>query len=222
MKHKALVLLGFIFVISQTSLTALAATISVPGDAPDIQQALSLAKVGDRVELSPGIYFENNLVVPEGIFLAGTGSLPGDVVIDGGQTGRILHCESLLQSTSIENITFSNGSAFGPSSYDQSGGAIYAGNSSLKISNCIFSGNEADSHGGAIRSTIPQSLLLIAYSWATAPPTAAAEPWTAVMIPPPDPELRLRREHCCLGRGPFLPGQLLSHGLGQPVQKQLR
>lgn len=159
MKHKALVLLGFIFVISQTSLTALAATISVPGDAPDIQQALSLAKVGDRVELSPGIYFENNLVVPEGIFLAGTGSLPGDVVIDGGQTGRILHCESLLQSTSIENITFSNGSAFGPSSYDQSGGAIYAGNSSLKISNCIFSGNEADSHGGAIR--INNSSILI-------------------------------------------------------------
>jgi predicted outer membrane repeat protein len=152
MKDKALIALGFIFVLSQTPLIAEAGTISVPGDVSDLRSALESAVPGDRVELSPGVYFEKNLVMPEGIALVGLGDLPGDVVIDAGFSGRILLCEGITQATYIENITFTQGRAEGPSSYDQSGGAIYASNSSLRISNCVFSKNEAGSHGGAIRS----------------------------------------------------------------------
>ena len=73
--------------------------------------------------------------------------------------GRIILCESITQSSHIENLTLANGRASGASSYDQSGGALLSSNSNLRLSKCIFSGNEADSHGGAIRCN--NSTLLI-------------------------------------------------------------
>ncbi len=151
MTCKTLTALGFIFVLSQTPLTANADTFSVPGDFPSIRSALESVQAGDRVEVAPGVYSENDLILPEGIILIGMGAQPGDVVIDGGQGGRLILCESIVQSSFIENLTLTNGLAAGPSSYDQSGGALLSSNSSLRISNCVFSSNEADSHGGAVR-----------------------------------------------------------------------
>jgi predicted outer membrane repeat protein len=151
MTGKALIALGFIFVLSQTPLSAQAETFSVPGDFSTIKSALVSVSSGDRIEVSPGVYTEYGLILPEGITLVGMGAEPGDVIIDGDQKGRIILCESIIQSSYIDNLTLANGLATGASSYDQSGGAVLSSNSTLRISNCIFSNNQADSHGGAIR-----------------------------------------------------------------------
>jgi len=151
MTCKVFTALGFIFVLSQTPLTAHADTFSVPGDHPTIQAAFESAQLGDRIEIAAGVYPENNLILPEGVVVIGMGANPEDVIIDGHNIGRLILCESLGQSSLIENLTLANGRAAGPSSYDQSGGALLSSNSSLRLSNCIFRNNEADSHGGAIR-----------------------------------------------------------------------
>ena len=151
MTGKVLITLGFIFVLSQSPLTAGAETISVPGDHSSIQSAIDTALPGDRVELAPGVYHEHGLILPPGIILIGMGSEPGDVVIDGQGLGRLILCESIGKSSFIENITLANGFASGASSYDQSGGALLSSNSILRLTNCIFTGNQADSHGGALR-----------------------------------------------------------------------
>jgi len=131
MTGKALIALGFILVLSQTPLIAHADTILVPGDYATIRAALESSQSGDRIEVSPGVYSENNLLMPENIVLIGMGLQPADVVIDGGGLGRIILCESIIQSSFIENLTLANGRASGSSSYDQSGGALLSSNSSL-------------------------------------------------------------------------------------------
>jgi len=138
---------------------AVAATLNVPNEHPDLESALQAALVGDIVEIAPGIYVENNLRVPAGITITGTGAGPGDVVIDAEGGGRILLLEGLEQLTSIRNITFKNGRASGDNSYDQSGGAIFCSNSQAELLNCDFIANEADSHGGAVRCSNSSPLI---------------------------------------------------------------
>ena len=130
---------------------ATGATLAVPADFSSISAAFEASQPGDRVEISPGIYFENHLTLPNGISMIGVGADPGDVVINGRGTGRILLAESLDRTTLVMNLTFANGRAAGHTSYDRSGGAIFCSNSTLRITNCIFEGNVSDGHGGAIR-----------------------------------------------------------------------
>lgn len=151
MNGKALITLGFILVLSQTPLTSQAETFSVPHDYSSIRAALESVQSGDRIEISPGVYEEYDLVMPENVSLVGMGENPGAVVIDGGGQGRILLCESNLQMSYMENLTLANGRASGPTSYDQSGGALLVSNSVLRLFKCAFTGNQADSHGGALR-----------------------------------------------------------------------
>jgi hypothetical protein len=159
MNCKALIALGFIFVLSQTPLTTQAETFSVPYDFPDLRTAFASVASGDRIELSPGVYTEHGLVIPENISLLGMGSHPGEVVIDGAGQGRIILAESNLQTSYIENLTLANGRATGSTSYDQSGGALMVSNSVLRLFKVHFLDNQADSHGGALRSN--NSSLLI-------------------------------------------------------------
>jgi hypothetical protein len=128
-----------------------AATLNVPSRYNSVAAALAEAVSGDIIEIAPGLYQENNLAVPEGVTLAGTGVKPQDVMIDGGRQGRIMILEGLTETVTIRNLLFMNGLAQGPSTYDQSGGAIFVSNSQVRIENCVFSANNADAHGGAIR-----------------------------------------------------------------------
>ncbi len=128
-----------------------AETFTVPGDYSTIAEAFAAARSGDRVEVAPGLYPETHLILPSGVVFVGTGTSPEQVIIDGQGRGRILLAESLDQATIIANISFINGHAAGYASYERSGGAIFCSNSSLRISNCIFTGNISDGHGGAIR-----------------------------------------------------------------------
>lgn len=128
-----------------------AAVRAVPGEYSSIADAFEACRSGDRVEVAPGVYTENHLVLPNGVALVGTGSGPADVTIDGAGRGRILLAEGLDESTLVANITFINGRASGHISYERSGGAIFCSNSTLRITNCVFLDNLSDGHGGAIR-----------------------------------------------------------------------
>ena len=130
---------------------ARAATIAVPADHPSLAEAFEAARFGDSIEVSPGLYTENLLVLPGGVSLIGVGRGPEDVIIDGGTRERILLAEGVSAASEVANITFINGRATGHTSYERSGGAIFCSNSSLSISNCVFKDNTSDGHGGAIR-----------------------------------------------------------------------
>ncbi len=130
---------------------AMAATLAVPAQHPTLAAALENAGSGDEIQLAPGTYLESGLAVPAGVTISGIGTKPQDVVINGLAKGRIFLLESTTDTVKIRNITFINGRASGQTSYDQSGGAILISNSNVRIENCVFSANVADSHGGAIR-----------------------------------------------------------------------
>ena len=83
-----------------------AAILGVPGQFPTVEAALAVAGKGDIVKLAPGTYPEHDLVVPAGVTIAGTGSRPEDVVLDGEGQGRIMLLESLSEMVTLRNISF--------------------------------------------------------------------------------------------------------------------
>lgn len=143
------VMIGICLTIFGTGVQA--AILDVPGQFPTVEAALAVAGQGDIVKLAPGTYLEHDLVVPAGVTIAGTGSIPEEVVLDGEGLGRIMLLESLSEQVTLRNISFTGGHASGPTSYDSSGGAVFISNSRALLENCLFSANTADSHGGAIR-----------------------------------------------------------------------
>ncbi len=142
---------------------ALGTILDVPHDFSTIESALHQAESGDQISIAPGQYFEYDLVVPSGVIVSGTGATPEQVVIDAQAQGRIMICESLDETTLIQNITFINGAARGGAVYDKSGGAILLNNSNLRLFNCRFINNSADGHGGALRFTHASPQLLNCY-----------------------------------------------------------
>lgn len=141
--------LSFALVASATH----AATLNVPGDHSTIAAALAAAQQGDRIEIAPGTYPEHDLALPEGIMVVGMGAFPDEVVLDARGLGRVFLAESIGQASTIRNLTLTGGRAEGPTSYDQSGGALLVNNSFLQVQWCLFLGNSAEAHGGAIRAT---------------------------------------------------------------------
>ena len=135
---------------------AFGADLNVPEEYPTIEGALNSSVAGDLINISPGIYYEFDLTLPDGVTIAGMGDGPEDVVLNAQGQGRILLCEGLTTGI-VRGITFTNGAATGMSSYDQSGGAILINNcnsddnSIFRIINCRFINNSAEEHGGAIR-----------------------------------------------------------------------
>ncbi len=130
---------------------AKAATLRVPQQYSSLESALVNVQTGDVILVEPGVYYEAGLILSQGISIVGAGSHPYEVIIDAEHLDRIMLAEGLQGETVIENMTFRHGKASGATSYDQSGGAIFCSNSMLRITNCKFLENEADSHGGAIR-----------------------------------------------------------------------
>lgn len=131
--------------------TALGAVIEVPRDHHDVVTAVAAARPGDVIEIRPGVYPTAGLFVPPGVTLRGLGNDAADVVLDGGQRGRILTARHLTSPVTIQNLTFRNGRADGESVNLQSGGALFIVNSEVIVQNCNFTGNSAAAHGGAVR-----------------------------------------------------------------------
>jgi len=125
-----------------------AGTIHVPGDYPNIYQAVAVAIDGDVIEVAAGTYLGSYLS-PQGKSITISGELHEDgtpaVILDGQQSGAVLWCyhgEDTL--TVFRNLILTNGS-----SYYGGGLSCYDG-SSPALENCIFRDNMGTIEGGGV------------------------------------------------------------------------
>ena len=132
-------------------------TLRVPSQFPTIQRAIDAAVDGDVVRLQAGIYqpFATIDTLGKGITIqgeVGPGSTPL-VTIDGRDSITPLQCTSGEgPDTLFENLIISNGR-----STQEGGGMLITNGSSPTLFNCVFSGNFAECHGGAVASITPSA-----------------------------------------------------------------
>ncbi len=129
--------------------TGIAESFYVPQDFATIGSALAWATYGDVIFVSGGTYYEHDLVVGNGVKIAG--QFDRSVIIDAQGNGRVMLCEGSDSNTIIHGLTLIGGRADGSTSYDSSGGGLMCSNSTPWIINCSFIDNEATAHGGGIR-----------------------------------------------------------------------
>lgn len=139
---------GLLLVACLCSSTSFATTHLVPDRYPTIQAGVEAAAPGDTVLVQCGTYYEFDIVMQSGVTLRGEGP-PDCVVIDAQQQGRILTCEEVDSSTTIEALSFINGIG------DRGGGIYVFRSSSPMIKDCRFidnieNGNSIPSAGGGI------------------------------------------------------------------------
>lgn len=140
---------------------AMAATIRVPADQPDIGSAINAAAESDTVLVSPGTYtgagnkdlnFNGKEITLRG--LAGA----AETVIDCEGSGRgFVFRSSEGPNAIVEGFTVTNGLATG--SNNDKGGAVYlwsqqsSGGAQPTLRDCVFTGCRATSYGGGIYGT---------------------------------------------------------------------
>lgn len=132
--------------------TSMGADWYVPDQRATISAALNSSQAGDRVLLRPGVYSEFGIALKAGVTLLGLGNTPEDVVIDGGNQGRVLRAINLASAAYLTNLTISNGNAFGATYVDGSGGGLLARDSDLVFTKVSFKANRATASGGAVRA----------------------------------------------------------------------
>jgi hypothetical protein len=118
-------------------------TWAVPADAPTIQAAIDFARAYDTVSIDCGTYYEHDLVLKPGMSLESASGEADCVTIDAGGLGRVLRCYDSGPDASIAGITFTGGSA-------DYGGAVMFTDSSLELTRCLFTDNEAEHGGGGV------------------------------------------------------------------------
>jgi len=99
-----LLLASTIISISFYILPVSAKTLRVPQNYPTIQAAVDVAKRGDEIEVSPGVYYEN-VVIDQEILLVGLDK--DTTIIDGRQVGNVIHVQ--VDSVTITGLTIRNG-----------------------------------------------------------------------------------------------------------------
>lgn len=112
------------------------------GDFLTIGSALAVAQPGETLLVSPGNYYETELVLPPGVSIVGDTDIVTLVVLDAQGVGTILTCQDLPDGSMLKNLMFTNA---GDS-------AVNLSNSSLEIENCFFELNHSDASGGAINA----------------------------------------------------------------------
>ncbi|NNE43558.1 MAG: right-handed parallel beta-helix repeat-containing protein [Gemmatimonadetes bacterium] len=132
------------FTLSAAATALLATTIQVPADHATIAAGLAAATAGDTVRVAAATWTERNLWIPDGVVLEGATGDPADVIFDGGGLERILVAQGVGAATEIRAITFRNGNHTGH------GGAIYASDTDVRITDCRFENNHSGNWGGAI------------------------------------------------------------------------
>jgi hypothetical protein len=143
MHRTALILAVTIMLVPTGSIFA--RTWHVPDDAPTIQAGIDSAAAGDTVMVECNTYYESNIQFwKSGIVLTSETGQPDCVTIDPNQFHRALFISTVDSNTVVNGLTLTNG-------WQTSGGALVTNNSSVKIMNCILSGNTASNSGGAIQ-----------------------------------------------------------------------
>ncbi|MFH1313964.1 MAG: right-handed parallel beta-helix repeat-containing protein [Candidatus Eisenbacteria bacterium] len=119
------------------------------GDAATIQAGVDSAAAGDTVMVACGTYHEHDIVMKSGIALISETGEPDCVTIEADALGRVIYCESVDSTTTIEGVTLAEGVAMN----DHAGG-IYMTCSSPTIRRCNIQENSAVGtgyDGGGVR-----------------------------------------------------------------------
>jgi hypothetical protein len=167
-----------VFVVAMLSTElAVAATLRVPQDFGNIQNAIDASVAGDVILVSAGVFEVYDPISPLGkaISIRGAVDAAGKpaTVIDGRGASRILSCRAAEgPATSFENLVLRNGRASdGPAAYIEGasptfrncviannqatfsvggGGGMYFRNSNSLIEDCLITGNSSNYEGGGI------------------------------------------------------------------------
>lgn len=138
-------LVGIMWGVGVTSLSAEAATRRVPADHPTIQAAIDAAQSGDTIQVAAGIYTENLLIQKNGITLKGAGQ--GQSVIQGAdKTNPVVRIQDVDNSVQLTGFTITKGF----SNVDSQGGGIDINNASPVIQDNEITGNSSKVLGGGI------------------------------------------------------------------------
>ncbi len=136
-------------ILSLTS-SASGRDIDVPGDQPDLHQALKIAHSGDRIVLQPGRHLASGIDLPDGVTIIGDRDDPGSVVIDAENVDRVFRAEG-IETARIVGVTIIGGRAEGNTSYSSSGGGLFVSSSRVELEAVHFFDNNAHAAGGCIR-----------------------------------------------------------------------
>ncbi len=120
--------------------------IYVPGNYATIQAAISAAITGDTIRVANGTYTgtgNKNLTWSGKKITVRSENGSNNCIIDCGGSGRGFYLNNAYDCGTISGFTIRNGSA-------STGGGIYCDYSSLTITNCTISGNNAAGYGGGI------------------------------------------------------------------------
>ena len=137
-----------VFFVAAAPVMAQPVTISVPGDYPTIQQALTVAQSGDTIIVGDGTYYENDLDFGGKAIHLISASGPGSTIIDGSLTAPIFRLNNNEpREAIIEGFTITNG--YGNLRY-LAGGVYINNGSSPTIKNNIITNNTASWAGAGI------------------------------------------------------------------------
>jgi hypothetical protein len=119
----------------------------VPADAATIQAGIDSSSSGDEVVVACDTYYEHDLMLKSGIVLRAASSSSDCVTIDAQQSGSVIICQDVDNTTVIEGFVLQHGAVLGPFP-DNAGGGIYCSNSSPTIRHCVLRENGAQYGGG--------------------------------------------------------------------------
>ncbi len=111
---------------------------NVPNDYSTIQEAIDASSDGDTIMVSPGIYYENDIIFDGKKIVLLSSEGPENTIIDGSDNGRIFDItQGESFDTEINGFTIQNGN-------HSTGSAIRIINDSyLTVKNCIIQNNSA-------------------------------------------------------------------------------
>jgi predicted outer membrane repeat protein len=112
-----------------------------------IAAAIAAAPAGATIQICPGTYHERLGIDAKPLSLVGTGGA-AVTIIDGGAGGGVLTVAATGGGggVTLQGLTLRNGSTSG------NGGGVQCASSTLRIVDCVFTGNVAE-NGGALAAT---------------------------------------------------------------------
>jgi len=113
------------------------------GDATTIQGGLDLASAGDMVQVLPGTYVEN-LVMVSGVWLC-SASGPETAIIDGSGGDCCIRCNRCAPGTRIDGFTITNGGGY------CAGGILIFDNSHVEVLKNIIRNNHTSYEGAGVQ-----------------------------------------------------------------------
>jgi len=120
------------------STAATAVTIHVPADQPTIQAGIDATSYGDTVLVACGTYYEHDIIMKSGVCLISETGEADCVTIDAEGLSRVMYCEDVDETTTIEGFLLSNGFMG-----DAGGGGVFCSSSSPTFRSCTFADNFA-------------------------------------------------------------------------------